>query len=120
MNRNYNLVIFILILPLTANAAHLHTEAHYQRIWCSEQGGITEYVLNDKSRVDCLTDEYAVEVEFASKWKESVGQSLYYGIKTERKPGILLIMENETDTRSLNKLKIIGEKYNIRIWIIAP
>jgi hypothetical protein len=79
-----------------------------------------EYVLDDRSRVDCLTDEYAVEVEFAPKWKESIGQALFYGIKTGKKPGVVLIIEKETDERFLERLKIVGEKYDLKIWKVAP
>ena len=30
--------------------------------------GQIEYVLEDKTRVDCLTEDFAVEFDFASKW----------------------------------------------------
>lgn len=52
-----------------------------------------EYKLEDNTRVDCLTPDYAVEFDFASKWAESIGQSLYYAQKTKRKPAVVLIMQ---------------------------
>ena len=61
-----------------ACAKHEYNEHYYQNIWCREHNGITEYILADKTRVDCLTKDMAVEFDFASKWAESVGQSLYY------------------------------------------
>ncbi|MFH1027609.1 MAG: hypothetical protein V1791_06370 [Pseudomonadota bacterium] len=35
---------------------------------------------------------YAVEVEYAHKWAEAIGQSLYYSRMTGKKPGVVLIM----------------------------
>ena len=93
--------IFFIIIALPVQAAHLHKEKDYQEVWCKQAGGITEYVLDDGARVDCLTDEYAIEFDFASKWAEAVGQSLYYALKTEKEPGIVLILEKETDRRFL-------------------
>ena len=54
--------------------------------------GIKEYVLPDKTRVDCLTNEYAIEFDYAKKWAESVGQSLYYAEKTGKKPAVAIIL----------------------------
>lgn len=53
-----------------------------------------EYQLEDKTRVDCLTSNLAVEFDFAPKWAECIGQALYYGKKTKRIPACALIMEN--------------------------
>mgnify|MGYP000311197151 CR=1 FL=1 len=52
-----------------------------------------EVVLGDQSRVDILMDYYAVEIDWAPKWAESIGQSLYYAIRTKRKPAIILLFE---------------------------
>lgn len=101
-------------------AAHVHPEAYYQQQWCDEQKGVMEYVLDDRSRVDCLTETHAIEVEFAPKWKESIGQALFYGIKTGKKPGVVLIIEKDSDGKYLDRLKIVGEKYGIDIWKVTP
>ena len=79
-----------------------------------------EYALDDHSRVDCLTDEYAIEVEFAYKWKESIGQALFYAVKTGKKPGVVLILEKKTDGRYLDRLEIVGKKYGIMVWPVVP
>ena len=49
--------------------------------------------LPSGGRVDCLIPEYAIEVEWAKKWAEAVGQSLYYADATARKPEIILLCE---------------------------
>lgn len=105
-----------LTIHASAGAAHLYPEKEYQRAWCEDAGGQMEYVLDDQTRVDCLTAEYAVEFDFAPKWAEAVGQSLYYAMKTGRKPGIVLIMEKEGDDRHWKKIEFLMRKYAIKVW----
>jgi hypothetical protein len=78
------------------------------------------HALEDRTRVDCLTDEYAVEVDFAAKWAEAVGQALYYGLVTGRKPAVLLIIEKPADTRHLPRIKAVSEKTGLTVWTISP
>ena len=81
--------------------------------------GILEYRLKDKTRVDCLTKTYAIEVDFAKKWAESIGQSLYYSKQTQKQAGVLLILEKpQKDIKYLHRLKKIAKEYNIKIWSI--
>ncbi|MBI5641975.1 MAG: hypothetical protein HY954_00715 [Deltaproteobacteria bacterium] len=75
-----------------------------------------EFTLPDKSRVDCLTEEYAVEVDFASKWAEALGQALYYSIQTGKRPGILLILEDDKDKRFLERANSVAQRLGIRMW----
>lgn len=102
-----------------AEARRLFKEKVYQRAWCDSAGGVTEVVLPDRTRADCVTGEYAVEVDFASKWAEAVGQSLYYAIMTGKRPGILLIME-ESDERHLERVRVVAEKLGVRVWTVTP
>lgn len=92
-------------------------EKDYQATLCSQLGGIMEYRLQDGSRVDCLTDEYSIEVDFSKKWKEAVGQALYYGIETNRQPAIAVIT-NGKDDNYLKRLESVSTKYNIKIFYI--
>jgi len=115
----YILAIIILLSSIVLNAKHLHKEKYYQKIFCNKMNGVMEYTLRDKTRIDCLTSSYAIEVDFANKWAESIGQSLYYGLMTNKKPGILLIMEKpKKDIRYLKRLKKVVEIQKIRIWTI--
>lgn len=121
MPMKYLICMLLLSISTSSFAAHLHSERDYQEQWCSDHGGALEYVLGDKSRVDCLTDSYAVEVEFAPKWKEAIGQALYYSIKTKRKPGIVVISENpETDAKHIKRLRIVSEEYGIELFEVTP
>lgn len=111
-----SLLILLLGFTAPATAAHLNPEKYYQGKWCTGPGWQTEYVLPDRSRVDCLTDTHAVEVEFAGKWQEAVGQSLYYAQMTGKKPAILLIMENrDKDMIYWLRLQTIADKYGIMV-----
>lgn len=56
--------------------------------------GIEEFENKDYTRVDCLTDKYAVEFDFANKWAESIGQALHYQRMTGKKAKVVLILED--------------------------
>lgn len=98
------------------SSRHFHPEKYYQEIWCNEHNGVMEYRLDDATRVDCLTDEYAIEFDFAPKWAESVGQALYYSLMTGKQAGVVLIMEKEGDGRHLVRLNALAGRYNIKVW----
>lgn len=118
-----SIIIASLLLMFCASAslaAHGHLEKDYQAVWCEQQEGLTEIVLDDHARVDCVTASHAVEVDFAAKWAESIGQALYYGLKTKLQPGVLLILEYESDQRYLKRLQAVATEYGITVWTITP
>ncbi|WP_321532286.1 hypothetical protein [uncultured Desulfuromonas sp.] len=78
-----------------------------------------EYRLHDGTRVDCLTESYAIEFDFSNKWAEAIGQSLYYAVETKRLPGIVLILEKQSDERHLKRLMKTAAPYGIRVWTIS-
>lgn len=116
------IALLILALPVTAQAKRLYLEKEYQKEWCSSHGGIVEYVLPDKSRVDCLTDTHAIEFNFASKQAEAIGQALFYAEITGRLPGVVLILGNpDKDTKYLKRLLTATKGLdNFSIWVIEP
>lgn len=93
-------------------------ERYYQDIFAEAIRGKTEVVLSDGARVDIVTDTFAIEVDFAYKWAESIGQSMYYSEMLNKKTGVLLIMRNDKDDRYLNRLMKIAIKYSITVWVI--
>ena len=100
----------------SSSSKHLHKEAYYQHLWCNKHAGIMEYKNSDKTRVDCLTKDYAVEFDFAEKWAESIGQSLHYELMTGKKAMIVLILEHpETQMVYYERTKKLGEKYCINV-----
>jgi hypothetical protein len=109
------ILISLVIIPLLGYANRL--ESDYQNEWCQ---GKKEVVLEDRTRLDCLTDTHAVEIEFANKWKEAIGQSLHYSLMTDKKAGIVLIMRKPTDQKYMEALKRVIDKNNLLIdlWLI--
>jgi len=110
----FSIALMLVIAGCSKTTIKKHNERYYQTKLCNNLDGDMEYTLKDRTRVDCLTDEYAIEVDFAKKWAESIGQSLYYAEMTGKKPAIGLIV-GEKDTRYLRRLKIIADKFDISV-----
>jgi len=92
-------------------------EKYYQEKFAERIGGEVEVILSDKSRVDIITDEFAIEVDFAHKWAESVGQSLYYSLVSGKKPGVLLVVNGNKDFYNVRRLKLLADKYGMTVWV---
>lgn len=108
--------IFLFIFATTmAHAKHKRLEHEYVSQYCA---GIIEFILPDRTRIDCLTDEYAIEFDFASKWAEAMGQSLHYAYMTGRVPGIYLILESRKDMRFVKILTPLCDIYGIKLELI--
>lgn len=84
------------IISSAVAAPKKHHEKFYQEQVCEKLGGVAEYRLPDGTRVDCLTKMYAIEFDFAPKWAEAIGQSLYYASQTNRKAKVIIIDESGT------------------------
>jgi len=77
-----------------------------------------EYVLFDKTRVDMLTADYAIEVDWSKKWAEAVGQASYYAAITHKKAGILLLLKSDDDMRFVYRCIIAAQRAGIeRVWV---
>ena len=88
-------------------------EADYVKAYCK---GVIEYELPDKTRVDCLTDEYAIEFDWAKKWAESIGQSLYYSKITGKQPAVAIIIKSSKDMKYIERIRKACS--DIKIFII--
>lgn len=92
-------IVFIVLIgsvvPLKAQSTKL-SENEYADYIQSLIGGQREVSVKS-GRVDILTKEYAFEVEWANKWKDAIGQSIWYGVQTNKKSGIILIMKKKED-----------------------
>ena len=100
------LLTTLVFLLLTATASAL-PESYYQDIFAAQIGGRTEVTAGDGTRCDILTDSYAIEVDFARKWGEAIGQSLNYGFQFNRQAGIVLILEKPSDRKHLIRVNSI-------------
>lgn len=118
-------IIFIVIIMLATALVYCSTypfkeaifeqkekyrESDYVNAYCKGQ---IEYRLTDRTRVDCLTEEYAIEFDFAKKWAESIGQSLYYAKMTNKKPAVAIIVKSEKDKHYIERIKKIDKGITI-------
>ena len=110
------LLLFVFSLLFTLNA--FANEADNVNYYCSQIKGNIEYRLADKTRVDCLTEITAYEFDFAKKFYEAIGQSLYYSIKTNRNAGIYLIVQDFNDFKYINRAIVVCSKYNIELIVV--
>ena len=92
-------------------------EKDYQNFWCEDQ---IEYRLPDKTRVDCLTPDFAIEFDYARKWAEAIGQAIHYGMQTDRRPGIVLIIEKDSDMKYWKRMQDIIWYYHLPVqtWMV--
>lgn len=91
-------------------------ESYYQNQWCTSDFGRKEVILWDMTRVDCMTKDYAIEFDFAKKWAESIGQSLYYSKLTGKKPAVVLILTAPTDYRYVKRIERLDN--GIKVFLI--
>lgn len=108
-------MVMIIGMATLAFAGHLHLEKWYQDRWCKGAQGKTEVVLPDRARCDCVTRTHAIEFDFASKWAEAIGQSLYYSSQTGKRAGIVLIMESAKDEKYMRRLETTIKHFNLPI-----
>lgn len=111
--------LFCMFFVLPAFAVAQHAQEHfYQNYFSKFLNCQSEVELPDKSRIDILCNTYAIEVDFAPKWAESIGQSLFYAKKSNKLPGILLIKSRSQDSVYISRLYSISRDLNIKVWII--
>jgi hypothetical protein len=111
--------IFIAPLLLFCSTAHALIESHYQRAWCSSHNGTAEVVMPDGSRCDCVTGTHAVEIDFAPKWPEAIGQALLYSLSTGKRAGIVLIADPVADQRYIERLRSVVRYYSLPIDVFV-
>lgn len=74
---------------LSWSVASEMTESDYRNLLC--KGMEQERSLPNGTRVDCLTDRLAIEIDWTHKWAEAIGQALLYSASTDRQPAVILI-----------------------------
>lgn len=79
-------IVTLVSLPALADDAV--TEAEMQARLCA--GLETEVVLGGMGRADCVSDIHAIEIDWADKWHEGLGQVLSYATATGKRPGLVL------------------------------
>lgn len=115
MNTQNILTLFLVLFSTNILSKPLHNEAHYSDAFCNAREGVSELILKDGSRVDCLTEKHAVEADRAYKWAEAIGQSLLYSNLTGKEPAVLIILYNDrNDCAYIKRLYNATKNLNIR------
>jgi len=112
MDKIVKTLITITLLLITTTSHAL--ERDYQLPWCKAHNGAPHRLPNG-TQVDCLTATHAIEVDFASKFYEAIGQSLFYAMHTGKRAGILLIVDQPKDQRYIIRLYQTIWRYNLPI-----
>jgi hypothetical protein len=110
-----NLLFITILISFMSDASEELINAE----WCIEQEGITEYRTIYGTYIDCLTEDFAIEVEYDYNWKESIGQALHYAEATNRNPGILFIKRSKSKKNYLNELHNTIDKFNLPITVFV-
>lgn len=118
----FSITLIVFLAPSFLFAERLNPESYYVNEWCFAHWGEVEVTFPDKTRCDCVTELNAIEFDFADKWYEAVGQSLHYGLQAEKKAGIVLIVETETDLKYWKRLVAVKKYYKlpITLWKTGP
>jgi hypothetical protein len=104
-----------LALPLLCFSSH--KEKCYQKFFAQKIKGITEVLMPDNTRCDILTEEYAIEVDFAHKWAEAIGQSLHYAKMMNRQAAIVIVLRKKNDHLHMKKLMRVISSYKLPIKV---
>jgi len=115
MRKALLLIVFILF-SVSAFSQTRQRESYYQKAFAEIVNGQTEVVLSDRTRCDIVTETHAIEVDFASKWAESIGQSLHYEGMLGKQAGVLLVMDGKVEERFLDRLMGVAAKHGIDVW----
>lgn len=118
--------VLLLLLAFSCEAKRLNSERHYQTLICARPAlmEVTYYSPegNPVGRVDCLTEHYAIEVDFADKWAEGIGQAYLYAAVFERRPGVVYIIEDANDCKHYEKVMVLLETLpqQLSVWLTGP
>jgi hypothetical protein len=113
MNRIKLLLLLLTFSLLSAK----QSERHYQTQYAIKIGGKTEVVMKDRSRCDIVTRTHAIEVDFAKKWAEAIGQSLHYALHTGKRPAVALIVLSPSDNKYVERVRKISAEYRLDLTI---
>jgi hypothetical protein len=127
MRKSVLLLLFMLLqtqvslaASLDADPSKLNKEIYYIAKWCEEQHGTHEFIMSDFTRIDCLTETEAIEFDWAYKWYEAIGQSLYYAYMSGKRAAIVLIAREGNDERYIDRAgrTIVYHRLPINLYVI--
>ncbi len=89
----------VLFAALFALPVHGDSEEEWTARWCGLNGLAhegpalrLETATGQRVFADCISDDVVVEVDRAYKYKEGIGQALTYGVLSQRRHAVLLLI----------------------------
>lgn len=103
-------------------AASTMTESDYRSALCGSAGYAQEVTLPNGTRTDCVSETHAIEIDFAAKWAEAIGQSLNYSAETGKPPAVILICKSGTERKCLKWSLLLEQttkhwRLPIKVWL---
>jgi hypothetical protein len=105
---------------LSGLAAGFAPETSQTARLAEQLGGEAEYRLFDGTRVDILTPTEAIEVDWPEKWAEAIGQAVYYGEMTGRKPVALLLLYDQQQHKYVYRAMLAGMRAGVTVRVEYP
>ena len=108
MMRTFILAVVFTTMPLLVHASstnHKKQDADYVKEVCKIQRGQTEVYVSKRSRVDCVTAKYVIEVDYADLWKRNIDQALRYGKDSGKKAKLVLVVEDKSELSYVKKAR---------------
>jgi hypothetical protein len=93
------------------------TERHAVQALAMATGWDAEVVMPDDSRADLVGPDLAVEVEWATKWKESIGQAVLYGIWSGKRPAVVLLADGDQRVEVL-RCRLVCERVGVVLYVV--
>jgi hypothetical protein len=113
-----NRFILCLLFVLWSGIAFGHDENFVTRLLADKYQAQTQVRLSDGSIADMVTSDYAIEVEWAPKWKESIGQSELYATLSGKLPGVILLVEYPVvEQKYVDRCTSVCSKMGIKMWV---
>jgi hypothetical protein len=110
-------LLLIFLIPLFQQ--DFKNEVENSKLIADKSQWETEVVMDDGSRCDILTDTHAVEVEWATKWKEAPAQAVLYGIFTGKKPKVILLTKSRTKEKVyILRCKLVCQELGIDMEVV--
>ena len=96
-------------------AAH---EAEWVSAAATRLAGHPEFSISN-GRVDVVTDRFAIEIDWAAKWHEGIGQSLHYADATGLRAALGLIVDGgESALRHVRAADDVASSRGIKVFIL--
>ena len=90
-------------------------EKYYETLINKTLQGKTSQVTPAGTFVDILTEDLAIEVDFAKKWYQAIGQACHYSVEMKRRPAIYLIVREESDEKYVKRALKVCKRIKVLI-----